>query len=611
MYCTFFAHTRPLKSSPLKSTTANIYGADQNSLKVVKWMRWFCWRDRLFSALYPRLITAILTLVLVLFTSGSVFAAPSPTPSPIPSVTSTELPVTLDGQTVFVVRDRFLSSSVAKRVERLNRRLLWLAEDESLDMDMLGATAMDNVTLLYAEDILLSSVSAQDAKLAGLDRQTLVEQHLTSIRRAVEQYRQKRSAATQTFAAILTAVSTLGLLMSFVILNNLFPRLYNWLERQRNQRIPSLRLQNLELMTSDQLSDVLQWMTSLVKAAFILSLLYFYFSFVFSLFPQTQTLGNQMTSYLQSAFNASWVGFVSYLPNLVRIGLIIAIAYASLKFLKPIFSGIRRQVFTVPGFYPEWAEPTYRLLTYLVFALTAAIIFPHLPGSTSPAFQTMSLFFGALISLGATSAVASAVAGFVLVYTRAFQLGDQIKVADVDGIVEQKLLLVTRIRTADNVLVTIPNSTLISSNIVNYSALLRDSQTPLTLSTTFTLGYDVPWRLVYETLVAAALATPEIIADPPPYVLQTALNDFYISYELNAYTCNPTRMPEVSSALRENIQDKFNQAGIEICAPHYTAIRDGNHSTTPADYLPKDYRPSGFQIKSYIPPSDGSSESPS
>jgi small-conductance mechanosensitive channel len=600
MYFTHFAVVFGL------GLAANLYPTAYTFLKMFKLPRWL--RGCNLSILNPQLcvFTAILILFLVSLTFSSVSAAPSPTPSPVS--TPSGVPVKLDGQTVLEVRDRFLSNSVEKRAERISQRLQWIAEDNSLDLQALSETTMDNVTLIYVEEVLLLSVSERDAKLAGQDRQSLVKQYLEQIDSSIERYRQRRSAATTTLAIMSTALSTFGLLLSFVVLSNLIPQLYRWLERQRNQRIPSLRLQNLELLSSDQLSDLLQWLTSLIRWVISLCLLYFYFSFVFGLFPQTEAVGNTMTSYLQAAFNISLAGFVGYLPNLVRIGLILAIAYAILKSLKPIFSGIGRRVFTVPGFYPEWAEPTYRLLTYLVFALTAAIIFPYLPGSASPAFQMMSIFFGALISLGATSAVGSAVAGFVLVYTRAFQLGDQVRVAEVDGIVEQKLLLVTRIRTSDNILVTIPNSTLINSNIVNYSALLRDSQTPLTLNTTITLGYDAPWRLVHETLIAAALATPEIIADPLPYVLQTALNDSYISYELNAYTCSPTRLPEVSSALHGNIQDKFNQAGIEICTPRYTAIRDGNHSTTPANYLSKDYRPSGFQIKSYIPPGDGSDE---
>jgi small-conductance mechanosensitive channel len=531
------------------------------------------------SQFLQRSLTALLTTCLVMLFCGLAIAQSPPTEN-------SGIPVRLDGQTVLIIRDRNLTSSVQQRAERIEKRLIDVAN---------SSIQLENI---HAEDIVLLTVSDQDAKLMGQDRQTLAKAYLEKIRLLVGQYRQQRSLVATTRTIVIALLSTLALLISWVILNNLAPRCYRWLDRQRNQRIPSLRLQNLELISSDQLSDLLLGLTSLLRWLLSFNLLYFYFSFVFSLFPQTRVFGDTMSSYLQNGLNASWTAFLGYFPNLIAIGLIVAIAYFCLRFLKLIFSGISRQVFSVSGFYPEWAEPTYKLLTYLVFALTAAIVFPYLPGSSSPAFQGVSLFLGALVSLGATSAVSNIVAGFVLVYTRAFQVSDRVKIADVLGVVEEKLLLVTRIRTLNNVLVTIPNSVLLTSNIINYSALLRDGQIPLILSTTITLGYDLPWRLVHETLVAAALATPDILSDPAPFVLQTALNDFYISYELKACTRNPELMPAIYSALHQNIQDKCNQAGIEICSPHYAAIRDGNQNTIPAHYLPKDYNAPGFRVTS-------------
>ena len=52
------------------------------------------------------------------------------------------------------------------------------------------------------------------------------------------------------------------------------------------------------------------------------------------------------------------------------------------------------------------------------------------------------------------------------------------------------------------------------------------------------------------------------------------------------------------SALHANIQDHFNKAGVEIMSPHYKALRDGNATTIPSDYLPKDYTAPGFVTES-------------
>ena len=159
-------------------------------------------------------------------------------------------------------------------------------------------------------------------------------------------------------------------------------------------------------------------------------------------------------------------------------------------------------------------------------------------------------------------------------------------------------MLSTRIMTPDNEIITIPNASLLASDITNYTAVLRDKQEPLVLKTTITLGYDVPWRKVHDVLIEAALSSEEILKDPKPFVLQTSLDDFYVSYTLKAFTKKPIHMGRIYSQLHQNIQDKCNESAIEILSPHYSAMRDGNQITIPSDYLPDDYQPPTFQISS-------------
>jgi small-conductance mechanosensitive channel len=112
-----------------------------------------------------------------------------------------------------------------------------------------------------------------------------------------------------------------------------------------------------------------------------------------------------------------------------------------------------------------------------------------------------------------------------------------------------------------------------------------------------TIGYNAAWRQVHELLISAALATDDVLHDPPPFVLQTALNDFYVAYELNVYTAKPRNMQYAYSQLHQNIQDTFNKAGVEINSPHYTSLRDGNRTTIPECYLPADYERPVFEIQ--------------
>jgi small-conductance mechanosensitive channel len=271
------------------------------------------------------------------------------------------------------------------------------------------------------------------------------------------------------------------------------------------------------------------------------------------------------------------------------------VTYYSLRLIRFVFNEIGKGTISFPGFHRDWAIPTFQLIRVGAIALALVVAFPFLPGSSSPAFQGVSIFIGALLSLGSTSVVANVVSGVVLTYTRAFRVGDRVKIADTVGDVTEKALLVTRVRTIKNVEVTIPNSLVLQSHIINYSSMAESRG--LILNTTITLGYDIPWRKVHEALVSAARRTNGILADPPPFVFQTSLDDSYVSYELNAFTDRANDMQIIYSDLHQAVQDSCNEAGIEILSPQYGAIRDGNRSTIPESHLPKDYRPPSFGVR--------------
>jgi small-conductance mechanosensitive channel len=293
----------------------------------------------------------------------------------------------------------------------------------------------------------------------------------------------------------------------------------------------------------------------------------------------------------------TWANLIKYLPNLFNILIVCVLTYYFIRLSNALFKALENGSLVLPGFYRDWARPTYKLTAFLIWALAAAIIFPYLPGFNSPAFQGISLLVGAIITFGGASTISNIFGGFVTIYTRAFQLGDRITVAEFTGVVIEKSILSTRICTINNEIVTIPNSSIVASSIKNFSASLRDIQQPLILTTTVTLGYDLPWRLIHQTLIEAALATQEILADPPPTIWQKSLDDFYVSYELRCCTKFPSHFKEIYTELHANIQDKCNQAGIEIMSPSYTSLRDGNQTTIPTNYLDKAYRSAKFNVE--------------
>lgn len=276
-----------------------------------------------------------------------------------------------------------------------------------------------------------------------------------------------------------------------------------------------------------------------------------------------------------------WLGhkFVEILPNLFFILVISILVVYLLKVVRFVFQNLKAERIVIEGFHAEWAETTYKLVRGLLLLIALVVCFPYIPGSESPAFKALSVFFGVLISIGSSSSIGNMMAGLLITYMRPFKAGDRVKIADTVGDIVSKDLLVTRVRTIKNVEITIPNSMILSHHIVNYSTLAQNEG--VLLNSTITIGYDALWSEVESALIEAARRTKHIDLEKPPFVLQTALNDFHISYEINVWTRKPENMAVIYSDLHRNIQIVFAERKIEIMSPNYHAVRDGNRSTIP------------------------------
>ena len=339
--------------------------------------------------------------------------------------------------------------------------------------------------------------------------------------------------------------------------------------------------QNTQVFSADRLAEFVRvgvrW-TGILLGALVA---YVYLTALFALFETTDHWADGLFDTLKSPVVGALVGIWNYLPNLLVIGVVFVIARAITRAFRWFFEEIDKEQIRFSGFHPEWAIPTYQLvrMVIIVFALVAA--FPHLPGADTSHFKGISVFIGLVISLGGSGAVGHAVSGVMLTYMRPFRIGDRVCVGDTTGVVVERTLLVTRIRTSKNVDVTIPNGTVLGSHIVNYSSMAKEEG--LILHTSVTLGYDVPWRTIHEVMIGAAKSVEGILDEPSPFVLQTALDDYYVHYELNGYTQDPTGMPRIYSEIHARLQDDFAAAGIEILSPVYEAARDGSPLTIPPE----------------------------
>jgi small-conductance mechanosensitive channel len=391
--------------------------------------------------------------------------------------------------------------------------------------------------------------------------------------------------------AILVTVAAIAI---FRAATKFFLGLVRRLPGWKGTRIKPVKLKTVEVLSEERISELLELVVKVVHLAVLIALAYLYTTLLFSLFEFTETWSSTLIGYILKPLGIVLLAFINFLPDLFFIVVIVFLTRFVIKFIKLFFVEVEKGTITLPGFYVEWARPTFKIVRFLIIAFAAVVIFPYLPGSSSDAFRGVSIFLGVLLSLGSVSAVANVVAGVVLTYMRPFKIGDRVRIADTIGDVVEKTLLVTRVRTIKNVDVTIPNSMVLGSHIINFSSSAQERG--LILHATVTIGYDAPWRRVHELLIAAAEATEHILGEPKPFVLQTSLDNSYVTYELNAYTDQPNLMAAIYSELHEKIQDKFNEAGVEIMSPQYSAVRDGNKIAIPEDYLPKNYNAPAFRI---------------
>jgi small-conductance mechanosensitive channel len=326
----------------------------------------------------------------------------------------------------------------------------------------------------------------------------------------------------------------------------------------------------------------------------IILLVYLALPVAFLIFPWTKPIASQLLSYVIDPLKDIVKAVIRYIPNLLTITVIYLCTRYLIKLIRFIATEIASGSFTIKNFYPDWAIPTFNIVRVLLYAFMFVVIFPYLPGSDSKIFQGVTVFLGVLFSFGSSSAISNMVAGLVLTYMRPFKIGDRVKVGEIVGDVIEKNLLITRIRTVKNENITVPNATILGGATTNYTS--SSQNLGLILHTSVTIGYDAPWHVIHELLINAALATEGILRDPKPFVYQTDLNDFNVTYQINAYTAHSHKMSSLYSLLHQNIQDKFNEAGMEIMSPHFTSLRDGNAIQIPSDYISKDYKKPGFNV---------------
>jgi small-conductance mechanosensitive channel len=498
------------------------------------------------------------------------------------------------GDTLFHIYSKRGELSAKDRAEILTKKIHELYKDDYFNTDSLKVfETADNYTIQYGKTIVLS-LNETDALWHDKNLSELGNEYKIKIADSIKKAKYENSLSRTLIRTglVLLVILLTWLLIWLIRLGN--RRLMNSINSNKEKWLKKLAYKDYTFLNEEQKYQIILFITKLLRWFVYIVLIYISLSAIFSIFPITRGWADKLIQYILSPVKSIFIGIWNYLPNLFSILAIYFVMKYFIKFVKYIFTEIDSEKLKVSGFHADWAMPTFSIVKFLLYAFMFVLIFPFLPASDSNIFKGVSVFIGVLFSLGSHSSIANVVAGLVITYMRPFKVGDRIKIGDVTGDVIEKTLLVTRLRTPKNEEVTIPNSSVLSGNTVNYSTMART--VGLIIHTTVTIGYDVPWKKMHQALLNAADRTEAILKEPKPFVLQTSLDDFYVSYQINGYTRETNRFNRIYSSLHQNIQDCCNEMGIEIMSPHYRAQRDGNNTTIPADYLPADYKAPGFNV---------------
>ena len=494
-------------------------------------------------------------------------------------------PVMVDGDTLFYLYTKTGGQSVSQRAQETGELIELIGKKINVDPKRVYIENTDIFSdIMYDSEVLVSFTDA-DAMWEGVSRDSLVANRKQIV---VDKFHQMKKEYG-VWRMVQNVIYCLLVLLAQFLLYRLtcwgFSKIEKRIQGLKDTKLKPIKIQSYEILDTEKQVALLLLASRIVKYIVLVLQLLISLPIIFSIFPSTKGFALKLLDYFLIPIKKIVFGVVGYIPNLISIFVIWYATRALVRLARYIAQEIENENLKIKNFFPEWAMPTFIIVRILLYTFMVAVIYKYLPGSDSGVFQGISVFVGLIISLGSSTLIANLMAGLVITFMRPFRVGDRIKLNDTMGDIIEKTPLVTRVKTPKNEIVTVPNSFVMSSLTTNYSSSAQEYG--LIIHSDVTFGYEVPWQQVHQLMIQAALATPYIEAQPSPFVLQTKLDDWYVVYQINAYTRNPDKMALIYSQLHANIQDIFNEAGIEVMSPHFMGVRQNDQVIMPEEYLRK------------------------
>ena len=474
-------------------------------------------------------------------------------------------PVVVWNRTLVELRAGLDGLDVEQRISRIQRRFQQLDERTLGGQLSLKPLAIGGVTgqAIYVDSEMLLALLDADIE-PGRDPALVAQETLANLRLVLDARRAQRQPEIVLLALVWSVTATLAMLMAMWLILRSHRLL---LGRVAVLQPNLIRLGGLDPLPAVRALLRLALHTGLwIAAGFAL---YLWLATVLLQFPYTRPLAEVLGNHLLHFFQYLLAGIVRALPGLGMVLVIIILTRVVARGLDSFFTSVETGTIQVSWMEPDTAKATRRIVGAVLWLFAITVAYPYVPGSSSDAFKGVSVFAGLLLTLGSAGMVNQMMSGLVVVYSRTMKPGDVVQVGEVVGRVTELGFLSTKVRTPFGHEVTLPNAILTGTSVSNFSRF--DPASGPMIRTTVTIGYDTPWRQVHALLNLAAARTAGVVQTVKPAILQTALSDFYVEYQLHCRIERVEERLQVLSALHAEVQDAFNEFGVQMMSPHFIA----------------------------------------
>lgn len=526
------------------------------------------WKRRPSRFFFAALVLWSATLLPVLEAQNPPVAQAAEAPATV--AVGEEAPVVFWNRTIIVFRSYFDQLSPAQRAAGAKARLEALSEFGPWNIAGTPVTVrgVSGILISVNQRPMFGVLPGDLDPEAGETLEQAASQAVARLRTTLEAREHQQNVPLMLRAAGFAAAAT----FLFVGAVWLTVRLQQKLSLQL-QRIVD-RSQRLKIGGVDVRPQVVTFERAIIRfltLVVIVFLTYVWLMYQLMRFPYTQPWGDRLGTFLFDLLRTVVHGVVGALPDLFTVVVILVLTRVIAHAVSGFFRGVEEgRIASISGFHPETARATRRLVVFVIWIFALTVAYPYIPGSNTEGFKGVGALAALAVSLGSAGLVNQVMSGLVIIYSRAFRVNDYVSIGDTEGLVTDLGLLSTKLLTVQKEEIVIPNATLVGMKAVNYTRLVDDQGS--VASTSVTIGYDTPWRQVHSMLLLAASRSAGVRQQPPPRVIQRSLGDFYIEYCLMVQLlplARPEERPVVLSELHAQIQDVFNEFGVQIMSPHF------------------------------------------